>query len=70
MASFLRNAALGPTHHPEGMYSLLLSNLSFPTIRKAWAMRRQVEKVTLKPKGWAVAKVYFLGIYRFKLHLV
>lgn len=25
--------------------------------------------MTLKPKGWAIAEVYFLSIYRFKLHL-
>lgn len=23
----------------------------------------------MKPKGWAIAEAYFLGIYRFQLHL-
>lgn len=64
MASFLRNTALGP--------SILMmclatsgqdphSNPSSPTIRKAWAIRRKVERVTLRPKGWNVSRCIFLA---------
>lgn len=72
MALLLRNAVLGPTWHSKGVpgyfRAAYLSNPSYSTIRKPCAIRRQIEKVTLRPKGWGVAELYFLGTCRFKLH--
>lgn len=74
MALLLRNTALGPTQRSKGVHGYFrtayFSNPSYSTIRKPCAIRRQIEKVTLRPKGWGAAEVYFLGACRFKLHWV
>lgn len=62
IASLLRNAALGPTQHPEGMHSYFLPQLLH------CQESLDNEKVG-RPKGWVVAKLYSLGTCRFKLHL-